>query len=603
MPDTANGPSTSAPRNLTDEEVKAIFSTIDDDVRADVANALSGSTIFPENCPSRVYHYTNLDGLLGILKSQQIWATDIRYLNDASEDLYATRAIEEVLTEMGTDNNARPGLTAAINMSRPTTSRAHAACFCQARDLLSQWRAHSAGGTTSYALEFDWGAEGIGATTTPAWTSAHQTEYSCPTSRSTCINLACPDRRKYSLVQANTPRRRDTHYIDTSTKTASHTWRQKTPQSSSAPSAKTRTDRKHLMPVPQKAAAPEPELESGVRRELRGTSVLPDPQHIPDHVYHYTTAEGLLGILKTQCLHATDVRYMNDPSEQLYGDALIQRVIKTFDPDPLLEVIAEVFRVVLQRSNIAAYAACFCERGDLLSQWRAYSSAGTGYALELDWNVMAGPHEGPLPGKVEYETATQEELVEQILKRPFQESLAQMRATMESIRAGATTRRELWPPPEPTKPGPGERHRDPITHALEVIKGPERSGPEFMAAAIQLRVSAAHTVGRSALLRPSVTVGAARYFLKSPAFSEEQEWRLIGWLPPGTSEQFRVKNGIFVPYIEFRAPRRTTLPITKIIIGPSLRPHKAHDSLTRLLAQLKLGHIPVEASRIPIRIL
>lgn len=158
LPDSANGSPTSAPRNLTDGEAKAIFSTIDDDVRGDVANALRGSTIFPENCPSRVYHYTSLDGLLGILKSQQIWATDIRYLNDASEDLYATRAIEQVLTEMGTDDNAQPGLTAAINMSRPTTSRAHAACFCQARDLLSQWRAHSAGGTTSYALEFDWGA-------------------------------------------------------------------------------------------------------------------------------------------------------------------------------------------------------------------------------------------------------------------------------------------------------------------------------------------------------------------------------------------------------------------------------------------------------------
>jgi hypothetical protein len=32
-----------------------------------------------------LYHYTDQRGLLGILRSQSIWATHIRYLNDSSE--------------------------------------------------------------------------------------------------------------------------------------------------------------------------------------------------------------------------------------------------------------------------------------------------------------------------------------------------------------------------------------------------------------------------------------------------------------------------------------------------------------------------------------
>jgi len=36
--------------------------------------------------PDRIlYHYTRLDGLLGIVKSKSLWASNIYYFNDASE--------------------------------------------------------------------------------------------------------------------------------------------------------------------------------------------------------------------------------------------------------------------------------------------------------------------------------------------------------------------------------------------------------------------------------------------------------------------------------------------------------------------------------------
>ena len=47
-------------------------------------------------------------------------------------------------------------------------------------------------------------------------------------------------------------------------------------------------------------------------------------------LYHYTTQEGLLGILRDKCIWATDIRYLNDTSEgqiftKLFLDELNQR--------------------------------------------------------------------------------------------------------------------------------------------------------------------------------------------------------------------------------------------------------------------------------------
>ena len=48
---------------------------------------MTGGPRFPssEEPKGLIYHYTNQAGLLGILSSKEIWATHIRYLNDASE--------------------------------------------------------------------------------------------------------------------------------------------------------------------------------------------------------------------------------------------------------------------------------------------------------------------------------------------------------------------------------------------------------------------------------------------------------------------------------------------------------------------------------------
>ena len=39
----------------------------------------------------------------------------------------------------------------------------------------------------------------------------------------------------------------------------------------------------------------------------------------PEHVYHYTSAEGLYGILQSNAVWAADCRFLNDTSESQVG--------------------------------------------------------------------------------------------------------------------------------------------------------------------------------------------------------------------------------------------------------------------------------------------
>lgn len=51
--------------------------------------------IIQNTIPKTVFHYTTAAGLLGILNTRQIWLSDINFLNDSKEMLYAARAVAD----------------------------------------------------------------------------------------------------------------------------------------------------------------------------------------------------------------------------------------------------------------------------------------------------------------------------------------------------------------------------------------------------------------------------------------------------------------------------------------------------------------------------
>lgn len=127
-----------------------------------------------------------------------------------------------------------------------------------------------------------------------------------------------------------------------------------------------------------------------------------------DRLYHYTDAGGLIGIIQSRGIWATDAEFLNDAQELRYGraelqDALTQRSaeISPSDPSDALSYSAATIMSsaaqALTRSSEAlrphdpghaAYVSCFCEARDLLSQWRGYGTSG-GFAIGFSKRALA----------------------------------------------------------------------------------------------------------------------------------------------------------------------------------------------------------------------
>jgi hypothetical protein len=102
-----------------------------------------------------LFHYTSLEGLLGILSSKtpSIWATNILYLSDASELNYALRLLKEQIRnfQKGLGNALMPEYMFFQRLMEfieeedfiPTGRLGYYICsFSQEEDLLSQWRGY-----------------------------------------------------------------------------------------------------------------------------------------------------------------------------------------------------------------------------------------------------------------------------------------------------------------------------------------------------------------------------------------------------------------------------------------------------------------------------
>jgi hypothetical protein len=122
---------------------------------------------------------------------------------------------------------------------------------------------------------------------------------------------------------------------------------------------------------------------------------------IPSVLWHYTAYAGFLGILESQSIHATDVRFLNDAEEFVHAKKLIYTMAKETAEkvageeqrkglgDTIVKSLCDQVRWLfesgpLSTNTLQVYVACFCEHKDQLSQWRGYASASSGVSLGFD---------------------------------------------------------------------------------------------------------------------------------------------------------------------------------------------------------------------------
>lgn len=174
---------------------------------------------------------------------------------------------------------------------------------------------------------------------------------------------------------------------------------------------------------------------------------------LPPVLYHYTTAKGLLGILQTGQLWATNSRFLNDPTEIEYATKLFRRVAEEefskYGPEPTPHVANRKWWVNSSldyyEQEAKVYVACFCANGDLLSQWRGYGAAGGGYAVGFATahlspsltSVALVPNTSLRMRKVIYNPNTQEGLVRERVRALCEPGKSSGQGSRQSANADA----------------------------------------------------------------------------------------------------------------------------------------------------------------------
>ncbi len=111
-------------------------------VRAELAAIIS------ESPPRIIYHYTDIDGLLGMILTGKIWATHVSRLNDSSEYHHGISIVPDCV------RNSMPTLSKPLVeklLSEFKRVETYVASYSTKHDLLSQWRSYS-GGKVGYCL-------------------------------------------------------------------------------------------------------------------------------------------------------------------------------------------------------------------------------------------------------------------------------------------------------------------------------------------------------------------------------------------------------------------------------------------------------------------
>jgi hypothetical protein len=230
----------------------------------------------------------------------------------------------------------------------------------------------------------------------------------------------------------------------------------------------------------------------------------------PAYLYHYTTAEGLKGIIEKRELWATDIFYLNDWTEFYCGRDEFRRELderSTWKDDSEKEVAKAVAELLQDPDSLGSnhvFVCSFSEDGNDLSQWRAYCQDG-GYSIGF-----------------------RRDQLERLLEVEDNWNLYECDYFL-----GESTRhvdRLLW-----------------LAGKIANSKNPDTSVQRIQSALCKF---------------------AAQY--KDIGFKDEREWRLIS-VSTESNLIFRTRGAFLIPYVRFSLKDATLWKSVHIRVGPSSR--------------------------------
>lgn len=105
-------------------------------------------------------------------------------------------------------------------------------------------------------------------------------------------------------------------------------------------------------------------------------------------IYHYTSDNGLFGIIQSSSFHCTSIKFLNDPSENIYFNEILNEVLdKNLDFEKAHELLYDKGWRDSRESSYDKYIISFSKNSDSLSMWNYYA-LGKGYCIGFEINEL-----------------------------------------------------------------------------------------------------------------------------------------------------------------------------------------------------------------------
>lgn len=276
-------------------------------------------------------------------------------------------------------------------------------------------------------------------------------------------------------------------------------------------------------------------------------------------LWHYTSGAGLLGIIQSGTIYATQVSCLNDSSEIRYASSMFRKALVNLLPthadEPATKGFLESYLDLLDEepdhpthAPSSFFVSCFAAQEDDLNQWRSYSGGENGYALGFQASGLFGIPNS-IVARVNYDKALHEKVAESVAE-----------ATIRFLRDGVKKKR---------------------------AETPEKWAGEFLT-----------------FWDPYITRLAP--MVKDPGFSSENEYRIIHefHIEELKHMKFVQKNTMMSRHLPLSLPKGgemwvPRLPLTKLIVGPCRHAEISRISVDTLLRQMGYGSGKVVSSARP----
>ena len=279
-------------------------------------------------------------------------------------------------------------------------------------------------------------------------------------------------------------------------------------------------------------------------------------------LYHYTKPEKLLSILESGIIRFSNALYLNDKEEVTYSYKLIVNLIDETENlnNQLFNQIKEYFykkykNIVDGNDNFLNkyeyYTISFSTDNDNLTLWNNYSKGQTytGYNIGFYKKDLIDDMERQgfksVYGNIIYKRETQIMILKMIFDK-WNKQYEKLLAAKQTIKKT-------------------EKQQDILFELIDILS-------------------------------------IISLFFKNPHFRDEKEYRIIFIINFGSNnyKQTKIfeKNGLFIPYIEYRFLKRT---VSSINIGPTLDENIFYTSTCRLLANYGYEKKVINRSKIPLR--